>query len=187
MLDFFLGRRDPTRYWQRAADLELTFALDRAALNTARLGGPLEDALFLGPAEDRRTTRLGIYCYYSLGVCVGTEDRPAITWFEIVYHDEDGRHQPFRGRIVFEGREVVLTGITIERFLERFGKCYWRDNDKDETILFYELPEREWQVEFDAQGVLKRLIVTDQPLMADPPQRAAYGVTKPWPPESAIA
>ena len=63
-----------------------------------------------------------------------------------------------------------------------FGQPYWRDQDEDEIILFYEFPGVEWQIEFDLVGALKHLRV-GRPLLADAEQRAAYGVTKHWPPD----
>jgi hypothetical protein len=182
MLDFLFGGRDVSRNWSRSPNISLRFELNAAELNGLRLGGPLRDASFLGPAEDRRTARSGVFCYHSLGLCVASDDGSTTSWLELVFRDEAGTFEPFRGKVTYRGAEIDLAGMTVADFLARFGSCYWEDRDEDETILFYEFPQREWQVEFDEQGRLARLVVTSDPLMASQQQRDSYGVTKSWPP-----
>jgi hypothetical protein len=186
MLEFLLGRRDATRDWQQASTHPLRFALDAAQLNSARLGGALEEASFLGPAEDRRAARHGVYCYYSRGVCLSCGQGETISTLELVFEDEEGKYRPYEGVITFRGAEASLGGISADDFQRQFGECYWRDAEDEETILFHEMPSREWQVEFNEQRKLKRLIVTSDPIMSDAEQRAAYGVTRPWPPSFAM-
>ena len=64
------------------------------------------------------------------------------------------------------------------------GPPYWRDEDADELILFYEFPNLEWQIEFSLDGSFNRVNVTCNPLLADETQRKAYRVDKPWPPST---
>ncbi len=61
-----------------------------------------------------------------------------------------------------------------------FGSPYWRDQDEDEVILFYEFGEYEWQIEMSLKDRLSVFVIAP-PILADPQQRAAYSVTKPWP------
>ena len=100
-----------------------------------------------------------------------------------IYRDpDDKKFIPFVGSVQSNSDEIALSYLTESTFIDRFGDCYWRDQDDKESILFYEFPNREWQVEFDTQSLLKRIIVTSNPLMARKDQREAYGVTRPWPP-----
>ncbi|HRU04573.1 MAG TPA: hypothetical protein P5137_02220, partial [Candidatus Brocadiia bacterium] len=93
---------------------------------------------------------------------------------------------PFGGRIRFGGMETDFARLATEkRILDMLGEPWWRDEDEDEVLLFYELGDVEWQVEIDKTGAVAALLVVSPPLMEDAEQRAAYGVTKPWPPEPA--
>jgi len=184
MFEFLLGRGDPTRGWPAASGQPLTFDLDSCRLNTASLGGAVNEASFLGPAEDRQEAKDGYLCYYSQGVCVVIDKDAKITYIWIFYEDEEEIFRPFSGTVTYRGAPVRLSGLSIEGFLRQFGECYWRDSDEDETILFYELGEREWQIEFNERGLLKRVLATCEPIMAEAEQRAAYGVTTPWSPQA---
>ena len=91
----------------------------------------------------------------------------------------------FPGKFQANGRDIKLTtSTTIEEITSCFGQPYWRDDDADETILFYEGGVGELQLEFTNNRNLSFITLTHTPLLADPAQRAAYGVTKPWPPQS---
>lgn len=79
---------------------------------------------------------------------------------------------------------MPLSAQTREReIVGYFGDPYWRDEDEEEILLFYEFGELEWQVELTLQGTLKAVNAVAPPLLADEAQRRAYRVTKPWPPE----
>ncbi len=88
----------------------------------------------------------------------------------------------FSGEFRYRERRLDLSEGTTERdLITAFGPPYWRDQDEVEVILFYEFGEYEWQIEMGLNDRLK-LFVIAPPLLADPKQRAAYGVTRPWPP-----
>ena len=89
----------------------------------------------------------------------------------------------FRGSFTFRGDTVALTTETTpEQVLRRFGDPYWKDEDRNELILFYEDGRVELQFEFPGKHRLSFVTMMLNPLMADAEQRKAYGVTKPWPP-----
>ena len=91
--------------------------------------------------------------------------------------------EKFSGRIVFNGRSVPdQRSLSEEDVQALLGAPYWRDEDDDEIILFYENNGLETQFEFSGKRRMSHLIFTRQPLMADNEQRRLYGVTKPWPP-----
>jgi hypothetical protein len=93
----------------------------------------------------------------------------------------DIRHFP--GRFLAGGNEVAIGLDTSEaEVCSLLGEPWWRDEDEDEILLFYEDARGELQVELTKEGTLRQINLLHQPLMADPEQRAAYGVTKPWPP-----
>jgi hypothetical protein len=182
LFDLIRGPQDPTRDWQRAAGLRLEFDLDTGRLNTANLGDDYDAVSFLGPSENRRQAAAGMFYFHSLGIHVEClDDDWEITDILILFRDDEPKFQPFTGRILFRGQDVDLANATEQSFLAQFGECYWRAADDDETILFYEFSNLEWQVEFEPHGVIKGVNVTNRHLMADDEQRERYGVTKPWP------
>ena len=184
MFDFLFGPKNPTANWQRPSGLQLSFDLQDGSLNGDRLGEPLEKMSFLGPVEDRQGLRTGEYKYYSLGLCVDCcNDENTIDSFEIVRKDPwEPKYEPFPGRFLCQRDVLNLGTLTKTSFTGHFDPPYWEDKDDDEIILFYEFPNREWQVEFALDGTFNRILVTRAPLLADEEQRLAYAVNKPWPP-----
>lgn len=185
MFEFLFGPTNPTKHWQRLPDLRLDFDLERAKLNGVGLGDPLETLSFLGPLEDRGLFRnIEEYGYFSLGLVVGCHnDERAIDCFEIVRSDRlSPRYRPYAGRFHYRGRDISLADLTELQFTDTFGAPYWRNEDDDEILLFYELPKVEWQVEFDPAGDFQRIVVESEPLLADLRAREAFGVSRPWPP-----
>jgi hypothetical protein len=71
---------------------------------------------------------------------------------------------------------------SLGEFTDKFGQPYWKDVDAEETLLFYEFLPVEWQVEFGADGMLRALTLVTPPMLGEPADRDAYGVTKAWPP-----
>jgi len=185
ILDKLFRRSHPSDNWQAVEGLPLVLDLDRHALCDVRPCDPTEWLSRLGPPEDRKALKDDRYCYYSLGI----EFDPAcdsIEGFAVVWNDVlDEKFQPFPGTVKWRGREYRLDTATTEAdFIAVFGEPYWRDQDDMEVILFYEFRgDIEWQVEFTLDDSLKEIIVTTPPMLSNPEQRAAYAVTKPWPPD----
>jgi hypothetical protein len=183
-LSFLFGPPNPTKKWVADPSVPLVVDLDGHHLCGVGLGEPFERLAFLGPA--RLDWDFG---FPAKGVSVGVEEgridsftiyfNPAATpWFK------DGGMASFTGSLRYRGRELTLSEISREDTLLRtFGEPYWRDADDDEVLWFYEFPDREWQLEVSPEGRLRALILGRGCIMADPEQRKAYGVTKPWPPE----
>jgi hypothetical protein len=187
LLDLFRRSQNPTSDWERPPGLQLTFDLESSALNGVALGQPLASLSFLGPAEDRTSVLCGEYGYFSLGLVVDCHnDKNVVDGFELVNRDLDAsRYQAFVGDCRCGGAGLRLDRVTPTFLQERFGPPYWKNEDDDETILFYEFPGVEWQVELGPEARLNRIVVTNEILMADEVQRANYGVTKGWPPDYA--
>jgi len=177
MLEWLFGPKDPTKDWQRTRELRLEVDLERGALNGVRLTEPADRLSFLGPVEDRAGLKADEFRYDSLGLSVGYDQEKAIDCFQFIQKDPacpQGR--PFPGQCWYQGRILDLARATEPSFVEQVGSPYWRDEDEDEILLFYEFPAMEWQVEFAPDGTLNRILVTSAPLLADPRQREAYGL-----------
>ena len=183
----FFSLQDPTGEWRRAPTLKLEADLARPALYGVDLGRPLGDLSDLGPVEDRAANCREEFCYPSLGLVIESLDDEKLTGFQLVVDDSVFRPSfaPFAGECLCGQQRLTLVGMTEARWKEAMGECYWRDEDEDEIILFYEYPYHEVQVEFTRNGALKCILVTSSPAMADEAQRQAYGVTRPWPAASA--
>lgn len=111
-----------------------------------------------------------------------------LSGYEIIFADEDSEYQPYGGTVSWLGKSLdfeLLSGdlLSGEQPSSVFGDCYWMDTDESESIAFYEFPNYEIQIEISLSGAIKRVNVTQQPLMAEPEQRASYKVDKPWPPQ----
>jgi hypothetical protein len=184
LLDRILGRKHPSATWQLEPGFEVQLDLDRHALCRCRIGDPIEWLSGLGPPESAEALRENRYCYYSKGLEVG-EENGAVVDFAVFWDDYYGSgFQSFKGLVTYRGKTVQLGPETSESaFRELFADPYWRDQDQDEIILFYEFEgDIEWQVEFTLEAKLKAMRVVWPALMADAKQREVYGVSVPWPP-----
>jgi len=185
VFEFLFGPKNPTKSWRRAADLRLEFDLELGILNGVKLGEPLNKLFDLGPIDDLSWLQNQDFGWFALGLRVSCWfDDNLIEGFEIVLNDPlMPQFRPFPGPVYYQGRCLDLAKQSESDFVNRFGTPYWRDEAEIEILLFYEFPGREWQVELNKTSAFNSLAVTSNPILADAQQRAAYGVTKPWPPQ----
>jgi hypothetical protein len=135
----------------------------------------------MGPAEDKAAAETEVYRWSSRGVEV-TADGGFVTAIRIIWVESEG-FRPFPGRCALNGNEIELSNRSSESFVtDLVGVPYWRDEDAEEIILFYEFNGIEWQVELNKQAYLTQWVIVSPPLMADAQQRRAYRVTRAWPP-----
>lgn len=180
MFDFLFRRGNPTNDWKRSRQLTLSVALDTPSLNGVTLGSRFDCLSYLGRND---TAQFGTLCYFDLGIGVGHADDGTFSGYMIVFHDEENKFQPYRGTLSWQQKPLDVTQLNRDELPKVFGTWFWMDTDDDESIAFYEHLEYEMQIELTLSGSIKRLILTKYPLMADPNQRAAYNVDKPWPPQ----
>lgn len=181
-----LWGRDITSEWTRDVRLSLEYDLERNTLCGVALKEPIARLSGLGPSEDRQRAGKGDFCYYSMGLTVGT-DKERITDFSFIW---DGLPRgktlaPFSGKFTYRGAPVTLgLGTTLDKFISTFGEPYFNDQDEGEpeSTLFYEFGDVEWQVDFNEKKCLYWLLITTPPLLSDEKHRQAYKIDKPWPP-----
>jgi hypothetical protein len=183
LFDDMFGAPDPSHHWNGTPGLVPDVDLDRSALCGVRPGDPVAWLEKLGRCEDRAAAKEGEFRWYTKGVAVD-EDQGVVTAFIVHFTDDRNEHyQPFAGPCSFGGRTAALApATTVNDFVRAFGEPYWRDLDSDDTILFYERGEIEWQVEFTTDRTLRLILVLSPPMLADEGQRRQYKVDKPWPP-----
>ena len=150
---------------------DLTIDLTEFQCGNSSLGGYLSDADFFATSLDSR----GMFSAEEYGIDLWTKEDVLTTVTLNLEH--------FPGGFIRVGQGLQLdTETTIDEILALFGEPYWRDNDDDEIILFYEENGHEIQIEFPDRRRLGFITITSRPILADPKQCEAYGVTKPWPP-----
>jgi len=182
ILDHFFPPADPAREWTALPGLRLECTLDDSSFCGLRLGEQIESLSRLGPPENPRPTREGMYDYPSRGFEVDATDG-RIDCFLFRWDAMDpARH--FAGSFLWKGAALKLDASTGEREIRSaFGEPYWMDDEMGERLFFYEFERGalEWQLEL-TRGRLTAMTLVTPPLLADPDQRSAYGVTRPWPP-----
>jgi hypothetical protein len=187
LFDRILGKKHASLSWQSVPGFEIQLDLDTHAICRCRIGDPIEWLSPLGPPEDSKSLREQRYRYYSKGMDIG-EEEGKVADFIVFWIDYLGTgFKPFKGLVISRGKRIELDSRTTEKdFVNLFGDPYWRDQDEEEIILFYEFQgDIEWQVEFTQEGNLKALRVVWPPLMAEAAQRELFGVNLPWPPRRA--
>ncbi len=178
-------RRSPTSDWLEERSVLLVADLDRFQLNGVGLGEDVERLRFLGPSASRA------FDYPAKGLQLDVGASGSLQAFVMALRDgvylsalPPEQVRAFPGRVRMSGRDWAPRELRGESdFVTAWGDPYWRDEDEDEVLLFFEFDRCEVQVELSLEGVPHVLVVAEEPLMADADQREAYGVTKAWPPD----
>lgn len=184
MLEFLRWRPHPTKHWREDRSVPLLADLDRFELGGVGLGAEIERLSFLGRSESR------FFDYPRKGLQLDADEDGCFAGFSLALRRDAylaahlrGRVRAFPGYIRVKGRKKQPHEFRDERdFVEGWGEPYWRDEDDEEILLFFEFPGREITVELSLEGVPQVLVISTQALMADAAQREQYGVTAPWPP-----
>ncbi|WP_152004399.1 hypothetical protein [Desulfoluna spongiiphila] len=93
----------------------------------------------------------------------------------------------FNGKFFVNGTDLPIGIDSCEKdIIKLFGVPYWRDEDENEVILFYEDGHIELQFEFPKKATLAFITMMKSPILEDPEHRKSYKVTKPWPPNTKI-
>jgi hypothetical protein len=125
------------------------------------------------------------YTFPEQGIVVEEDDDGIHSISVYLRSDPEAKIAAFSGSFWYRDRPLLAQALAREEdVLRNFGNPYWRDEDEDEVILFYEFGMVEWQLEFGLGGET-RLLVVSVPTLADPEQRRLYGVTREWPPKKA--
>lgn len=182
LLQTIFGYKDPAAQWPLVGGQKLVFDFDKNTFNGVGLHAPWAELQVFGQPEMKRRRVEDSLVYLSRGFSADLY-QGMVSSYSFVWDDylRQG-FQPFQGSFVFKGKSLSLDGDTTEKEIESiFDDEYWRDEGKDEIILFYEVEGAEWQFELDKEGFLKTCLILAYPVLADEFQRQAYKVTKPWP------
>jgi hypothetical protein len=154
-----LGPRNPTLDWVRNPARPLVLDLDTNSLSGVPLGGAFESLEFLGPATRSKHSQL--WEFSSLGVAAEDEDGRIGSLFVVPLPDENFSLEPFTGGIVINGRPATISWISrVEDVIRTFGEPTSRDEDPEETILFYEVESRvEREIELTPESRIKTIAV----------------------------
>lgn len=187
LFKLFTPKADPMVSWKTEPGLvtDLDFDFDRHTLCGIKPGDPASLLWKLGPPEDKAAETAGNYNYYSRGVQVSVENGTIVS-FVLFWNDKQKKQfVAFKGPCLYRSQRIELrAGMSESEIINIFGEPYWRDEDTDEIILFYESGEIEWEVEIDQCEGLTATVVLTPPLLQDEEERKAFKVTKPWPPAS---
>jgi len=171
VLDSLFRRGNPTNSWTRSTGLKLSTDLTKPSLNGITVGSQVDRLSFLGRSTSKPKTPLD---FEDLGLSIDYEKDGSFSGFQLIFAKADAE---YAGEILVEGSPTELSELEAN-----LGEPYWVDNDEDETIVFYEFPKHEIQIEKSLANEIERVIVTNRPVLAKAEQRAHYGVNKPWPP-----
>jgi hypothetical protein len=183
LLDRLRRRRGPTAEWREDRSVRLIADLDRFELSGVGFGDPYTRLSFLGPSESP------FLDYHQKGLRIDVADDRfdgftlALGTGAFLGASSKRPVRAFVGGLRIKSRELRVEELRTEGdFTALWGTPFWRDEDDDEILLFFEFPDGEIQVELSREGRPRVLIATQEPLMADPEQRRAYAVETPWPP-----
>ena len=159
LLRNLFGSRNPTLGWVRDSSRSLVLDLDSDSLSGVPLGAAFDDLEFLGPAQTSRTNP-GLWEFSSLGVVAETEADRIVSLFVVPIPDEHFGVDPYSGVVTLAGRPVQVSWISRESDVIRaFGEPTRRDEDDEETILFYETSSVERQIELTPEGRIKTIAI----------------------------
>jgi hypothetical protein len=186
LFKLFVPKTDPMVSWKTDSGLvtNFEFDFDGHALCGIRPGDPVSLLWKLGPSEDKAAEANGNCNYYSKGAQVSVEEGKIVS-FVLFWNDKDRKQfLSFSGPCTYHGQAIVLrAGLSEADLTGIFGGPYWRSEDEDEIILFYEFGDVEWQIEIARTEGLTAIVVLTPPLLSDEEQRKILKVTKPRPPQ----
>lgn len=158
-----LGAPNPTQGWTRDETRALVLDLDASSLSGVALGAAFTDLAFLGPAH-RSKPDAERWEFRPLGVAAEVEDTRISAFYVVPIPDEYFEVEPYAGVVVIGGARVPIAWISREREARRaFGEPTRRDQDDDETILFYEAGRVERQIELTPEGRIKTIAIFSYP------------------------
>ncbi|MBN1619319.1 hypothetical protein JW890_01210 [candidate division WOR-3 bacterium] len=178
----FLKKKYPGFDWGERTSVRRKLDLGYTKLSGV---GLYEDWLLLkkfGMPENPSNARSMKFSYYSSGFEFDVENGK-ITDIFVTWKDFYSPFSAFSGETLDKGKPTGINPKTKEDdFINIFPDVYWRDEDDDEIILFYEFKDFEWQVEFDKSREIKAFIAGGKPtLLSDPEVRKMYKITKDFP------
>ena len=155
-----LAASNPTSSWVHDPSRPLVLDLDSNSLSGVPLGSPFDRLEFLGPGRRSRQNR-EIWEFVSAGVVVEEEDTRIGSLFVVPIPDEYLAVEPYAGYVVIGGRTVSISWITREvDVIRAFGEPTSRDQDPEETVLFYEVDGRvEREIELTPDGRIKTIAI----------------------------
>jgi len=152
--------RNPTRGWVRDPSRPLKLDLDSNSLSGVPLGAAFERLEFLGPAL-RSKQGPEFWEFSNLGVVAETEAARICSLFVVPIPDETFGVDPYTGVIAIAGQPVSISWISRELDVIRvFGRPTLRDEDREETVLSYEIGGRlEREIELTPEGRIKTIAI----------------------------
>jgi len=136
-----LGPRNPTLGWVRDPSRPLVLDLETNSLSGVPLGAAFDSLEFLGPAQ--RSKHGQLWEFSNLGVVAEEESTRIGSLFVVPIPDENFGVDPYTGVVAIGSQPVPISWIAREDDVIRvFGKPTRRDEDSEETILFYEVGGR---------------------------------------------
>lgn len=158
-----LGPPNPTRSWARDASRSLELNLESASLSGVTLGSPFASLEFLGPAR-RSKSDPELWEFSSLGVAAEVQGSQIVAFFVVPIPDEHFQLEPYTGLVAIGGRRVTMDRISREKDVTRaFGEPTRRDEDDEETVLFYDVGRVERQIELTPEGRIKTIAIFSYP------------------------
>lgn len=152
-----LGPRNPTLDWVRDPARQLVLDLDAKSLSGVPLGGAFEGLEFLGPATRSKYSQL--WEFSSLGIAAEDEDGQIGSLFVVPLPDENFSLEPYTGEVIVNGETAPISWLSrVDDVIRTFGEPTKRDEDPDETVLFYEVDGRvEREIELTPESRIKTI------------------------------
>jgi hypothetical protein len=169
-----------THTWKKDPSVPLIVDFDTHQLSGVGIGDAIQKLAFLGPARNDDAAG-SWYVFRESGIAVGADE--GITYFCVhLLPDPDEGIEAFPGALRYHGELLSRRNLAFEVDVRRtFGEPYWRKQDEDEILLFYEFGAVEWQIELTLEQKTK-VVAISIPVLDDPEERKEYGVTREWPP-----
>ena len=159
-LQNLLDYRNPTREWVGDPLRPLELELDSKSLSGVPLGAAFDNLEFLGPAK-RSKHGSELWEFSTLGVVAESEDSRIGSFFVVPIPDDNFDVEPYSGVVSIAGQTVPISWISREQDVKQaFGEPTRRDEDPEETVLFYEIGGRvEREIELTPEGRIKTIAI----------------------------
>ena len=158
-----LGARNPTLGWARDPSRSIELDLDSDSLSGVPLGSAFDSLEFLGPAQRSKSDQ-ELWEFLPLGVVAEVHGAQIVGFFVVPIPNEHFGVEPYTGVVAIGGHPVPIAWISREQDVtQAFGEPTRRDEDQEETVLFYDIGRVERQIELTPEGRIKTIAIFSYP------------------------
>lgn len=160
--------KNETSKWVENESVEISIDLSNNKFSTVSLNEEFEKISFLGPGKRAEFSKKS-FNFLEKGIGIDINNDNKIEAFAIYFRNSYiEKMKPYKGKVIYNEKIIDLTGLKgKDELIMYFGEPYRQEEDEEETIMYYEFEDHEWQIELTPEGEVNAMIIC-RPSLFDP-------------------